>query len=554
MNRFTPVVVSLLLLSTSPAFAAGLTITNPAVTTKYCKKQTIPIRWNSNKAGNRVRIELLKGNSRYKTIKARYQNTGAFDWTIPLTIQRGKGYRIRVLSHRNRNIYAKSQSFTIGGAANKCRSFDVVVVDAGWKAGGNFPHGLGNAAALDLDGDGDHDIVNVQFQPGGKGINDRYYYPISIFINEANYRFKSNSKARRKIRISPKARASFGRNVLTADFNQDGLDDFYVMDATEWYGPKFYQPFEGAQQFVYISKRPGSYRRVKLGVGKVTAHGAGIGDFNSDGYPDIAFNTLSNSRPAKPNIGIAFYNPSTGRFSQSRINEPDGMSSDNWGWSLYFYLAVLDVNNDGATDVLALSPTDRSSGHRIFLNDGRGTFTFDRTFDLGGNSEYLTIESVAVGDFNGDGYSDFAALALDRNPSTWGSKAVIASWLQVFINNKKGFFSNQSKRFLGAKYQNRRLGTRCYAGRCDGNNYYVLHSLDANGDGLTDLAVTPSTAPPYVGEFAVLTSTGKRFKKKIIAKRTGPRLLVMNEHGTKRRSPQILFEHNGKVKMVLFRH
>ena len=136
-----------------------------------------------------------------------------------------------------------------------------------------------------------------------------------------------------------------------------------------------------------------------------------------------------------------------------------------------------------------------------------------------------------------------------------GSTAVIASWLQVFINNKKGSFSNQAKRFLGAKYQNRRLGTRCYAYRCDGTNYYYLYPLDANGDGLTDLAVTPSDGPPnFVGEFAVLISTGRKFKKQVITKEAGPRLLVMNEHGTKSRPPQILFEHHGKVKMVLFRY
>ena len=90
MNRILILLVSLLVggFWSFPIIAAGLSITNPAATTKYCKKQTIPIRWNSNKAGNEVRIELLKGNSRYKTIKARYRITGALDWTIPISIPR----------------------------------------------------------------------------------------------------------------------------------------------------------------------------------------------------------------------------------------------------------------------------------------------------------------------------------------------------------------------------------------------------------------------------------------------------------------------------------
>jgi hypothetical protein len=541
MNRILILLASLFLVGSwsFPATAAGLSIKNPSSKTTYCKKQSIPIRWRSEKAGNWIRIELLKSGIRYKTIKSRYRNTGAFNWPIPTSVRIGNGYSIRVSSLNKTYIKGKSTAFSIAGERRKCKSYDVVTVQAAWKSGAN---GLANAAALDLDGDGDEDIVNSPFG----GINDSKTYPIKIFLNQGNYIFKKYSSKRSAIKFDKKPRASFGRDILVADINQDGFDDFYVADATECSGSTICPPFEGGQQFAYISKSAGRYKKVYLGFGKVTAHGYGIADVNSDGYPDIIFNTLGNARPAKPNIGIAIYDPSKMRFSQSRIKEPDGMSSDWWGKSLYFYTAVLDVNNDGAIDVIALSPDDLSD-HRIFLGDGRGNFTFDRTFGIGGSSKYLKVESVAVGDFNGDGYSDFAALAQDRNPSTWksGSKAIVASWLQVFINNKKGSFFNASKRFLGSKYQNRRLGS---------GNFYLLYALDANQDGKTDLAVTPSVGPPYKGEFSVLISDGKKFQKRVVAKNAGPRLLIMNEHGTKKSRPQILFEHEGKVKMVLFRY
>ncbi len=71
------------------------------------------ITWESCGSGS-VRIDLYKGGSFYSSITTSTENDGAFSWTIPVSVELGSDYRIRVSNLSNSSVYdASSNDFTI---------------------------------------------------------------------------------------------------------------------------------------------------------------------------------------------------------------------------------------------------------------------------------------------------------------------------------------------------------------------------------------------------------------------------------------------------------
>ena len=93
-------------------------------------------------------------------------------------------------------------------------------------------------------------------------------------------------------------------------------------------------------------------------------------------------------------------------------------------------LALGDVDSDGDLDVLATSYvrpyTNISSRVAVYLNDGKGTFTFANSASVG-----ATASRVVLGDLDGDGDLDLVSI----------SEINYASNLNIRLNNGRGVFS-----------------------------------------------------------------------------------------------------------------
>jgi hypothetical protein len=237
-------------------------------------------------------------------------------------------------------------------------------------------------------------------------------------------------------------------NVVVADFDSDGTQDFAVNNDTD--------------VIVYFSDRSGGFtapETVPLGG---YHQGIATGDFNGDGNPDLAVTNyyeqsvsiLLNdgsggfSAPSVFSTGAIADQVAVGDFNNdnkvdlailtggSTVTILLGNGSGRFGRpSSYLVpkgpvdLTVADFNNDGALDV-AVSTYD-SMKVKVLLGDGEGHLTGGPAYSLDGNS--FAIES---GDFNGDGNIDLAVGVNNIYPN---------NHVAIFIGDGSGAFTLTDK-------------------------------------------------------------------------------------------------------------
>jgi len=134
----------------------------------------------------------------------------------------------------------------------------------------------------------------------------------------------------------------------------------------------------------------------QYGVG-YGAQGAGVGDFNGDGRPDLA---VPNSDSGT--VAVLLSN-GDGTFSLVLGgNVPAGQSEVNRCYGI----SVADFNGDGNPDVAVPNLSMRAVSVQLGLGDG----TFDTVVNYSVDFDPMDI---AVGDFNSDGKSDLAVVGSD---------------------------------------------------------------------------------------------------------------------------------------------
>ncbi len=276
--------------------------------------------------------------------------------------------------------------------------------------------------------------------------------------------------------------------VVTGDFNGDGNSDLAVAN------------FSDNTFGVLLGNSDGTFQNAvnyATGVGPKSLQ---VADFNGDGNADIAAVNAPDGTISifAGNGDGTFRSPSTSATNAAPVS-----------------LAVGDFNSDGFADlVTANNFSDGTSGVSVSLGKGDGSFSQPVKYGLGGPPTGAT--SVTVGDFNGDGrpdlavgtpgYSDyhfgsfgFLILLVGNGDGTFQGGPVIEAEYATFESLAVGDFTGQGAAGLVAAAsvgnvalfepsgdQKSLTPAAVYPA---GNGPISLITGDFNGDGTTDVAV-----------------------------------------------------------------
>ncbi len=206
----------------------------------------------------------------------------------------------------------------------------------------------------------------------------------------------------------------FGQSAATGDFNGDGFDDLIVGAPGESPGP---DPQSGAA-FVFDGSSAGLTTGRLLtqtdaqGINEADDRfgwSFAVGDFNGDGFEDVAVGGPGESPGSDPKSGAVFIfmGAPSGLTNGKWMTQEDARGTNKTGDLFGQALAAGDFNNDGFDDLVVGEPGhDGASGQGHFfpgsssgLNEG---VSFTQT-DFGGVNEPGDQfgHSLATGDFNG---------------------------------------------------------------------------------------------------------------------------------------------------------
>jgi hypothetical protein len=322
-------------------------------------------------------------------------------------------------------------------------------------------------AVGDFNNDGIADLVSA-------GVGDGL---ISVMIGNGNGTFKPRVTYAGPLGSDPST-------VVIADFNRDGKQDLAVVNG-----------FSGTETLsIYIGNGDGTFQpQVTYNMGTDPV-GLVAGDLNGDGFADLASVDRQNNT-----VNVMIGN-GDGTF-QVLVAYPVG--------NLPYAAATGDFDGDGNLD-LAVNNSDDGTVSVLFGN-GDGTFRPQVTYNVG-----TAPRSLAAGDFNGDGVLDLAAtnygdntvaILLGKSDHS-GTFLLQAPMLATGANpagiavgdfNGDGFtdlvvtnFGANTFSILPGKGDGTFQPQVAFTGNL-GNSPYPVAVGDFNGDGMSDLAIANYT-------------------------------------------------------------
>ncbi len=258
----------------------------------------------------------------------------------------------------------------------------------GFTAGAGSPIAVGALAIGDFDGDGVQDLAGVT-----SGSNS-----VTVLLGNGAGGFAASTGSPFVVGTNPSS-------MVVGDFNGDGIQDLGVANAGS------------SNVTVLLGNGAGGFTAAASGPFSVGSSPESIvaADFNGDGVLDIATANLGGN-----NLTVLLGNGSGG-FTQG--------PGSPFNLGTLVAVALGDFNGDGISDLAAVNI---ANGHvAILLGTSSGGFNSapGSPFAVPPNPN-----SVAVGDFNGDGIQDLAVTSHTLGTAT-------QNFVTVYLGNGSGGFS-----------------------------------------------------------------------------------------------------------------
>lgn len=343
---------------------------------------------------------------------------------------------------------------------------------------------------VDLNGDGKPDIV-LGHAAGTHGVE------VGLNNGDGTFAFTDYQVAGDPSGAGGNTGIEYG--VLAGDYNRDGVMDLAVVSGRQY-------PNARVGVTILYGNTPGTFTApTAVTVQNRSIYGGApyltlIGDVNGDGIPDLV--TADNARwYTSLGRGDGTFGPHqlAGTFDRTPTDA---------------FLA--DINHDGKLDLVWTGGLYYSNhgGYGAALGNGDGTFTQTYSQDAG---NFYGANVIVPGDFNGDGFTDFAAF----NPAIYapGTGTYIDGFYDVFLYDPAhpGTFTRSSHKVIPVAGTQDDMTRRSFtAGDFDGDGKLDLVSIfpavgttpmqllffKGNGDGtFADPTSTPVFGANYDSQF-----------------------------------------------------
>jgi hypothetical protein len=325
---------------------------------------------------------------------------------------------------------------------NTAGRFEDVAAAAGL-ASGEWVVGAG---FFDFDNDGWLDLLAVNYTvwapqtdrfcgDAERGIrvycHPKHFAPValSLYHNRGDGRFEDVSE-----QSGIAGHRGRGMAVAFADYDQDGLVDFYVTN-------------DKLPSFLFRNLGDGRFEERALVAGpalpehggEISAMGVDFRDYDNDGLPDLHVTALAGEGfPLFRNLGKGqfqdvSYRSRLAAFVQARS-----------GWSN----ALVDLDNDGFKDLFTANShvndaIDRFESHSyretnsVFRNLGDGRFEDLSEASGLGAAPRQAHRGAAFGDLDGDGRVDAVVSALGAPAELWRNESAAGHWLELRLVGTK---------------------------------------------------------------------------------------------------------------------
>lgn len=283
--------------------------------------------------------------------------------------------------------------------------------------------------AIDIDNDGNEEIVFTRIVNTFTDQTDKTFYKIYIFDNLGNDITSKYFDSDVNIQLC--------KHVFAADFNGDGKND--LMFITQ--GPDVH-PLVGEPNRLFLSNsNDNKLTEHALPGPQDYSHEADIGDIDNDGDIDVLVVSHGN------NTNCYFYiNDGSGNFTKKILIDSivDGYTFGS--------CSISDLNNDNYKDIVLgiWKSGDNPVSSFVLFGNKTGTFNFKDRKQLPlynkllPKSEIRTYATFAKYDINQDGYNDIVMSIYDDKCNQFA--------MQFLKNNKDNTFTDISDSILPINY------------------------------------------------------------------------------------------------------
>lgn len=256
-----------------------------------------------------------------------------------------------------------------------------------------------------------------------------------LFVNSGNNEFTDQSEL---AGINDEAGISWA--ITLTDYDLDGDVDLIVSDDQGARAPAHVGGADVGQLRIYANNGSGQFRNVTehLNGGRFGAYmGTAFGDINSDGVMDIFTSNIGDYMAefmeAMVTYPVELHEWSSGWF----MGKPNGSFEFNdaiggvgplpFGWGS----ALVDYDNDGDQDLIYHGGLDMgafmdaSNPGALIVNHGGLGFSRDAQAFAAVDHARRTVNGVATGDLNGDGFIDVVSVA----NQVWPAEAPLVPYI-----------------------------------------------------------------------------------------------------------------------------